>query len=64
MDELSFVGYKLFGGREGCERVMIAFGNESDCGYEPTFPIAIVKAAAVQDKFSEDLNHRDFLVPL
>lgn len=61
MDELSFVGYKLFGGREGCERVMIAFGNESDCGYEPTFPIAIVKAAAVQDKFSEDLNHRDFL---
>ena len=32
MDELSFVGYKLFGGREGCERVMIAFGNESDCG--------------------------------
>lgn len=61
IEELSFAGYKLFGGREGCERVMIAFGNETDCGYEPSFPISIIKAAALQDKFSDDLSHRDFL---
>ena len=30
IEELSFAGYRLFGGREGCERVMIAFGNEAD----------------------------------
>lgn len=61
IEELSYAGYRLFGGRDGCERVMIAFGSEAYCGYEPDFPISIVKAAALQDKFSEDLNHRDFL---
>ena len=61
IEDLSFAGYSLFGGRESCERVMIAFGNEAFCGYKPEFPISIIKAAALQDKFSEDLNHRDFL---
>ena len=61
IDSLSFAGYKIFGGREACERVMIAFGREDDCGYEPVFPIATIRVSAVLDKFSDDLNHRDFL---
>lgn len=40
---------------------MIAFGNEADCGYAPAFPICTMKVSAVSDKFSDDLNHRDFL---
>ena len=61
IEDLSFAGYSLFGGKESGERVMIAFGNEAFCGYKPEFPISIIKATALQDKFSEDLNHRDFL---
>ena len=61
LEQLSFAGYTIFGGRESCDRVMIAFGNEADCGYAPAFPICTMKVSAVSDKFSDDLNHRDFL---
>ena len=29
LEQLSFAGYTIFGGRESCDRVMIAFGNEA-----------------------------------
>lgn len=61
LDIFSFSGYRIFGGREGCDRVMIAFGCEENCGYEPCFPITTIKVSALIDKFSDDLNHRDFL---
>ena len=61
VDDLSFAGYQIFGGRESCDRVMIAFGRESDMGYAAEFPISMIKIAAAIDKFSDDLNHRDFL---
>ena len=61
VDDLSFAGYQIFGGRESCDRVMIAFGRESDMGYTAEFPISMIKIAAAIDKFSDDLNHRDFL---
>lgn len=61
VDDLSFAGYQIFGGRESCDRVMIAFGRESDMGYSAEFPISMIKIAAAIDKFSDDLNHRDFL---
>lgn len=59
--ELDFAGCTIWGGREAADRVMLAFGREDDCGYEPCFPIAAVKVTAVLDKFSDDLSHRDFL---
>lgn len=61
VDDLDFAGYQIFGGRESCDRVMIAFGRESDMGYAAEFPISMIKIAAAIDKFSDDLNHRDFL---
>ena len=61
VDDLSFAGYQIYGGRESCDRVMIAFGRESDMGYSAEFPISMIKIAAAIDKFSDDLNHRDFL---
>lgn len=61
IDQLSYPGYSIFGGRESCERVMIAFGREEYCGCKPDFPISVIKVSAVIDKFSDDLDHRDFL---
>lgn len=58
---LSPSGYEIFGGREECDRVMIAFGCEELLGYKCDFPIAAIKVSALIDKFSDDLSHRDFL---
>lgn len=59
--EISYVKYKAFGGTEGCERVMIRFGDEEQCGYSEDFPISCVKIAPVAKKFSDVLTHRDIL---
>lgn len=50
--------YRLFGGYEGAERCVAAFGY--DCG-ETEFPITIIKAEPVSLKFADKLSHRDFL---
>lgn len=59
--ELSFVPYTLFGGTEGCERVMARFGDEQLCGYAAPFPIVCIKAAPLSQRFSDELTHRDIL---
>lgn len=51
----------LWGGAEGCERVMIRFGNEGEFGYSVPFPIQIIKVEPLMKKFADELNHRDFL---
>lgn len=61
IEQLSFAGYKIYGGRDMCDRVMIAFGNEDLLGYTEDFPIATIKISALLDKYADDLNHRDFL---
>lgn len=38
VDDLSFAGYQIFGGRESCDRVMIAFGRKVTWGTPPNFP--------------------------
>lgn len=53
--------YALFGGAAGCERVMARFGNPDDIGYEQEFPIRVIKIEPLVRKFSDELNHRDFL---
>jgi len=59
-DEI-FKGYTVFGGFDNAERVMIRFGNADEFGYEVDFPINILKVEPLIKKFSDDLNHRDFL---
>lgn len=53
--------FALWGGAEGCERVMIRFGNPEDFGYEIPFPIQLLKIEPLIKKFSDELTHRDFL---
>lgn len=54
-------GYTVFGGADGCERVMIRFGDEESAGYSLPFPISVLKAAPVSQKFADRLTHRDML---
>ena len=53
--------YECFGGTEGCERVMARFGNADEMGYEEPFPIACVKINPLQQRFADELSHRDIL---
>ena len=59
--ELRYAAPSLFGGCDIAERKMIRFGNPEEMGYDPGFPIAVLSIKPVQAKFSDDLNHRDFL---
>ncbi|MBQ9070968.1 MAG: hypothetical protein IJY23_06465 [Clostridia bacterium] len=54
-------GFTLFGGADGCERIMVRFGNPEELGYVEDFPIRIVKIEPKSKKFAEILTHRDFL---
>ncbi len=51
----------LFGGAEGCERVMARFGDPEVIGWEEPFPIVCLKIAPKSQKFADRLTHRDFL---
>ncbi len=51
----------LFGGIEGCERVMARFGDPELLGWEEPFPIVCLKIAPKSQKFADQLTHRDFL---
>lgn len=59
--ELRGIHYEAFGGAEGAERVMIRFGSAEELGYELPFPISIIKAEPVSQKYADKLTHRDFL---
>lgn len=54
--EVEYAGLTLFGGTEGCERVMARFGE-----WEEPFPICCIKAEPAQQKFADALTHRDLL---
>ena len=53
--------YTLFGGAQGCERVIARFGDPEAIGYEQDFPIVCIKAEPLSMKFADKLSHRDFL---
>ena len=59
--ELKGVHYEAFGGAVGAERVMIRFGSEDELGYSVPFPISIIKAEPISQKYADKLTHRDFL---
>ncbi|MCQ2416878.1 MAG: YlmH/Sll1252 family protein [Oscillospiraceae bacterium] len=58
---LTAVGCTVFGGYEDAERVMIRFGSEEYLGYSEAFPIQCVHISPLQEKFGENLSHRDIL---
>lgn len=60
-DELSYIRYECFGGNELSERQLVGFGSEEEFGYAGNFPIAVIKISPLLEKFSDPLNHRDFL---
>lgn len=60
-EELSYIHYETYGGNELCERQVVGFGSEEEFGYEGSFPVAVIKVTPLLAKFSDDLNHRDFL---
>ena len=59
--EVSGIPYTAFGGAEGAERVMIRFGSPDELGYEVPFPISVICAKPLSQKFADKLTHRDFL---
>ena len=59
--ELRYVGYKIFGGTDDGERVIVRFGNEEELGYSVDYPIKCLVIRPLMQKFAEDLTHRDFL---
>lgn len=58
---LSFITYSVFGGYPEAERCMVAFGSPEEFGYDPTWPITVIKVKPLAPKFSDELTHRDFL---
>ena len=59
--DISYIHHECFGGNELCERQIIGFGSEEEFGYPGTFPITVIKVTPLLEKFSDQLNHRDFL---
>lgn len=53
--------FSLFGGAEGCERVIARFGSPCELGYEVDFPIECILVKPRLKKFADELSHRDFL---
>lgn len=60
-EDISFIHWECFGGNALCERQIAGFGSEEDFGYAGHFPIAVIKVSPLLEKFSDTLNHRDFL---
>lgn len=56
--ELTYAGLTLWGGHENAERVVARFGTSER---EEPFPIVCLKVAPLQQKFANELTHRDFL---
>lgn len=59
--ELRHAGYALEGGFQGADRVVVRFGSEAVLGYQVPFPIVCIHISPLQQKFADDLSHRDFL---
>ncbi len=51
----------LSGGYGSAERQVAMFGSPEAFGYEPCFPITVLKISPKSAKFANELSHRDFL---
>lgn len=61
LPSLPRVPYTLYGGADGCERVMLRLGSAEECGYEQRFPISCIQIKPANIRFAEHLTHRDVL---
>ncbi len=52
---------KIWGGVENCERAVVRFGNTAYLGYDEDFPIRILEIKPINQKYADNLTHRDFL---
>lgn len=52
---------RLFGGYEDAERAVARFGSPADFGWEEDFPICVLRIDPLNERFSEELTHRDYL---
>lgn len=55
------IPFDFYGGHEGCERKVVRFGTESTVDVLLPFPIVVLKAQPLNERFSDDLSHRDYL---
>ena len=53
--------FSAFGGAEGCERVVVRFGTPELFGYDEPYPIRLLEARPLNQKFADKLTHRDVL---
>lgn len=60
-DEISFVGFTLYGGSPYSERQMLRFGDEEMFGYVEEFPVSCIYCRPLTPKFAEKPGHRDIL---
>ena len=60
-NDISYIHHACFGGNELCMRQVVGFGSEEEFGYSGHFPISLIRITPLTAKFSDDLNHRDFL---
>ena len=58
---MAFIPSETFGGMDASERQIIRFGGKDIFGYEEPFPIVCLKIVPLNEKFADNLNHRDFL---
>lgn len=58
---LSHINSRFDGGYADAERKMLIFGSEEEFGYEEDSPIVCLRIEPLAAKFSEKLNHRDYL---
>ena len=59
--EFTHIPYELYGGYDLSERMILRFGDEETLGYSEEFPVTILEASPLMEKFADELNHRDFL---
>ena len=55
------IAVSFTGGYELAERKIAVFGSEELFGYEPIYPIRLLKIEPVAKKFADELTHRDVL---
>lgn len=55
------IPYELWGGAEDAERVILRIGSEETLGYYEEYPISVVEISPKNQKFADELTHRDFL---
>ena len=51
----------VFGGAPGTARNLVRFGSEDSLGYDEDFPVCCLQISPKNERFAEELSHRDVL---